>query len=684
MMEIKGNTIILDAGEEVTIKAREKEEVVPTPTPPSDETVGRLDLFDLIGRFNNVLTERGYNAIDVCMDFYDCLKWAYTFANDKYMEDAWMFRPSKYPLVYDYRGDDETDDGTAYNAMQAFIMASFLVELVPDSGEFTNTQTKLYKLAYEIGGGATYPLYNDKAFKADPYSMREAGSVIHGICRGDKNIAAQIEQFRSELGGSPIPASCWDDLGFEDEEITDEYGRKGYRVKRIGYLINTREFLPDAPAPRVEGTTVCELPMPYEQGQPKELFNEEGNYIMDEVIYDYMVKNWNMMTQTPLEVWNSYGIEKQNRLVNVAAIPPNTLMYMFSRKKVRFDGLISKSYDGVTYADYYCFSRTSENTGLALDGAFSDLEGIIRYNASPMNARETFLKRYTETADKMRYSTQSPNYGRCRPGCKNTREGGERVPVHGAEENEIYNVDLTTMVADDASEKAYLAVQDGFAADSPRSYVSGHSAQIWALALAFIQMNNEGNCETWVRKAFEYSVNRSVGRFHWNSDCVYGRLFGAMTLPIMNAMTGMRDGYEATKSYVLNPQPAPTGEWGATVIIKNETFDDIVATGEVRLYVGGHEYGINFYEEPVGQYVLSLGENEPYDTNGIGNQFELDDSFGGMVLDDNARIYIYDSEYGHIKSEDANLKVILDTDDPRCSHVLSKSGATYVLRIVYA
>jgi hypothetical protein len=41
------------------------------------------------------------------------------------------------------------------------------------------------------------------------------------------------------------------------------------------------------------------------------------------------------------------------------------------------------------------------------------------------------------------------------------------------------------------------------------------------------------------KRAHDYSVNRSIARFHWNSDCIYGRLFGAMILPLINAMEGM-------------------------------------------------------------------------------------------------------------------------------------------------
>lgn len=662
-----------------------KDEPTPEPAPepsPEPKTDGRLTFSQLLEKFNEVLTARGYKAVKAGMEVYDYMQWANDFTRRCYDSTMWMFRKESYPLVYDYRGEDTDDDGTAYNALTAWLMASELAELVPDSGATTNTQTKLYKLAWELGGGSAFPLYNDKAVKADPYAMREAASIMNAICRGDGHIIKQIDTFRSELGGKEIPATLWRDLGYQNEVVTDAQGnRLGYRTKYLGYFINLREFLPDAPGPRVEGTTVCELPQPWQQGQPRELFDDFGNYLWDEKIYAEMVRSWNMMSQTSLATWNSYSKEKQNRLVQVGAIPRCTKMYWFSKKNVRFDGIQNKCYNGQTYANYFCFSETSEETGLALDGPFSDLSGIWRYNAAQLNARESFLDAVSDIADNMRFSTQDPNYGRCRPGCKNTLAGGERNPVHGAAENEIYNIDLTRIVADNDAGKS--KAEDGFAADSPRSYVSGHSSQIWLMALLFIQMNNDGG-QTWIRKAYEYSVSRSIGRFHWMSDCIYGRLVGAMTLPIVNAMTGLKDGYEATRQFVLAPEPAPEGDWAAKIIVKNQTGKDIQSTGEIRLYVGGHEYGINTYLPGAAatagaKYTFKAGENDfsGLDVHCEVNGGTISDSFNGMAIDSEARFY----DYRHYNNKDAGYSCTLDTSDPRCDKVLKKAGGTYVVRI---
>jgi len=695
-MEQKSTIICPHCGAKLEVSLSEPQQPTPDPTPPHDDEAKIIPFSEMLQQFNEVLTRQGYRPADSTTMLYAYLSWAYNYADNAYRTDAWMMRDETYPLVFNYHGSDTTNWQTAYNAMQAWLMALILAELAADWGEDTNTQTELLKRAYIIGDNCCYPLYNGKTLKADPYAMREAAGYIYAICRSDSNIASQIDIYRSELGSRPIEADRWNDLGYENEMLTDAEGRRGYRTTRLGYCINTSIFLPSAPGPRIEGTTVCDLPLPSDEGQAEMLFNPAtDNYHMDEIINDMMVRDWNMMSATPLTEWDSYPREKQNRLVNVAAIPPCTYMYMFGAPiRVRFDGIQTKCYDGKTTAKYYTFSETTEDTGLALDGPFSNLAGIYRYNipSSQRTPREQFIEAVSELADNLRFPTQDPNYGRCRPGCKPTREGGELNPMHGAKENEIYNVDLTTMVADCATQKINMSREDGFAQDSPRSYVSGHSAQIVCLAMLLTQMDEDSTDrpQAWARRAFEYSVSRSVGRFHWNSDCIYGRLFGTMALPIINAMTGMRSGYEAMRQYVQEeepaPTPTPTGDWSANVILKNDTGHNVQTTGEVRLYISvdGERVGINTYlpgafEAASALYTLAQGENEFCDMGihcKVNGGYQMLNTYDGRPI---TECRFYDER--HWNNIDAGYQATLDTNDPRCSSVISKAGATYVIRI---
>ena len=143
-------------------------EPIPVPVPDYNPEASILTFGELLEKFNNVLTSRKYKAVQSSMEVYGYLKWSNHFANSVYDKKEWVFKASTYPLVVDYRGQREDTVKIAYNAMQAWLMASELAELVPDAGESTNTQTLLYKLAYEIGGGRSFPLFGGKALIADP------------------------------------------------------------------------------------------------------------------------------------------------------------------------------------------------------------------------------------------------------------------------------------------------------------------------------------------------------------------------------------------------------------------------------------------------------------------------------------------------------------------------------------
>jgi hypothetical protein len=79
-------------------------------------------------------------------------------------------------------------------------------------------------------------------------------------------------------------------------------------------------------------------------------------------------------------------------------------------------------------------------------------------------------------------------------------------------------------------------------------------------------------------------------------------------------------------------------------------------------------------------YTLNEGENDlsGYDVHAVGNGFTLDDKYDGRAITEE-RIY----DYRHYKNTDwtpAGI-ITLDTSDARCSSVIRKSGATYVLKI---
>lgn len=600
-MKVEGNKITLDAGESITIEAKGEKQVVPTPTPPSQKD-NKTSFEELVSKFNEVLIATDHNPMSPEMDIYGHLQWVYGLA-----EREWRFNVlgyytySNYPDVYDYYGKDDSTLDTAYNAMQSWLFAMYLARICPTYGEYTNTQTELYKLAYELGGGKEFPLFGDQTFKDNPYIARIIAGKLFAYTAGNEVDEARWDRWRNELGGQMIPASCWDDLGYKFTELLDDSGwRIGFKTDAIGWTVNTSLFLPSAPAPRVPDTIVNEQPYPWQQGQAEAQFNREtGNYIMDELAYAYVVENYNMMAQTPLSVWNSYPVEKQNRLVNVMATPQCTYQYMFGKPipvQLVLDG--NRELPIVDGYPRYVLEQC-ENSDLKIQGPFHDLAGIIRYNCDGQETpQELTLKRGLEVADNLRLPTQDPNYGRCRSGCAPTKEGGERNPIHGAAENELYNVSISCMVADNDAEKYKWSQEDGFAADKPKSYVSGHSAQIMAMALVLGEMCPD-KLNEWVHNAFEYSANRYIGRYHWLSDVIYGRMFGTIAVSTIGAMEGMQDGLRSIKEWINNPtpqpEPIPTGDCRINIVMHNHSGRTATLNGELCLVLANPDINGVYY-----------------------------------------------------------------------------------------
>ncbi len=688
-MKVEGNKIIFEVGDSFTVEVREKDAaVVPSDQQqgPADSqqpvTEGKIGFHALAEKFNSVLLSTGHKALTESMEVYGYLKWEYGFAEKEWENpDSNFFNKKYYQDIFSFNGNDDSRRTMAFNAMQAFLLAMQLVEYVPTSGKLTNTQTELYKLAFEFGDCRKERFYGNYTFRSDLFKVREAAARIWCFCKQEYD-RDQIARFRKELGGKPIPASKWSELGFKDTELKDSGERVGWRVDNIGYLINTALFIPTAPGPVVPGTCGYDQQRPYKDGQPGDQFSAAtGNYFVDEDIDAYVVREYNCGAQTPLSEWNAYPLEKKLRIVNTMAVSRCTKNYMFGKKRYLRLALKDGQLPIVGGYPRYCFEECSSGD-LYIEGPFADLAGICRKNIpdASMNTVEKFIDDVLTIADNCRFPTYDTNWGRKRPCGGLTRTFSARSSVNGAKENGLYSVDISCLVADTEEARKKWEAENGFVTQRPGSYPSGHSAQIYAMALVLGLMKPE-MIHTYMSRAYDYSVCRVIGRAHWNSDIMYGRLFGAMIAPVIMAMDGLQDGFYATKNFVTSP--VETGDWNVKLYVKNETGHDIQSTGEVRLYVSNH-IGVNTYlpgaaANAGARYTFKPGENDfsALDVNCIMNgDASMDDSYNGSKITD---VRFYDQR--HWKNTDAGFNITLDTSDPRCDTVLKKSGATFVLKI---
>ena len=630
----------------VVTPEEDEPEPKPEPKPEPEPTDEHLTFDEVLNEMNGLILSVGGSIITEynTPKTYAYLQSAWSKADYEWNNrNSWMFSGEVFDDMYDWHGNNTDYRREAYDSLQAWLMAMCLTELMPTEGEYSNLQTQLFDKAFMLGGGFTVPLYGLE-LHADPMHSRLVAGACYVINRNGYTFA-DMDAMREEVGGQAIEAVDWDDLGYRNETLYDDEGRRGYCTLNVGYLVNTSKFILNAPGPRIEGTTVCELATPQEDGQPAYQFDQKtDNYHVDELVNDAMVAEWNMMAQTPLEEWQNYPAWKRNRLVNAAATVCCTYMYMFGRpipvKQVLYGFGELPFVDGYPR---YEFERCAVSD-MTIDGPFSDLAGIYRYNVheGEQTVAERFIQTVLDIADNSRFPTQDPNYGRCRPGCARTREGGELNPVHGAKENEIYNISISAMVADTEEQREKMLEEDGWAADSPRSYVSGHSTQIMTMALMLGQMKPE-KLKYWMSRAYDYSVNRSIARYHWNSDCIYGRVFATMIIPILNAMTGLRGGYEETKQRVNGEEPGDT-VISINVCIENRKGEDVTLDGDLCFilanptrngeYIGwtgvyNRTSHINFADGPV---TIPAGGSQTFEGLTYSEEVDIMDG-GGTVVD---------------------------------------------------
>ena len=615
-----------------------------------EEHSGQVLTFgDLLAEFNTVLVANGKRAVTASMNVFNYLVEAYSAAIGEYEDgDSPLFSSSTYPEVYQYHGSDDTYAVAAVNAMTSWVMAMCLAEIVPTSGSETNVQTQLFAKAYELGGGRNIPLYGSFALRADPMVGRIVAGAVYALVRGKKTFDA-ISVFRQELGGSSINANTWGGLGYTrkkrtvvvngntvtyDDVVDGNGDRIGYIMTNLGYLVNTDLFLPSAPGPRASGSYASNKPLPSTQGQDPGLFNSEGNYKVDAAINTELVANYRMSKKLPRNTWNNvYDDAKKNWLINTAALTRCTKQYMFTGRI--YVELVPDS-DG----EQYVFRKASSVTALYLEGPFSLLASKNIYpfisettTAAIENAKTTiqkFIDEVCDIADNGRFPTYDPNYGRRRP-CSPASglAGGTYSSEIGHEQNEIYNISLTLMVA--GNQQAYnnwgASDQQNHAGERPNSYPSGHSAQIWTLAMLLAQMDPD-NIIAYMSGAYRYSVGRTVGRCHWNSDIIYGRLFATMVLPLINAMngSGWQAAYETLKSKVLSAGVNYGETVTISVTIYNGTNAAKVLGGKVKFYVpnpdpAGNEYGwsgaYNGYEAWFSDAAITLAAGQSRTFSGV-------------------------------------------------------------------
>ena len=643
---------------------------------------------EIISTMNSVLSANGFKQVSSngTPNTYNYLKGMYDAALAEWDDpNSKLFSKETYPEIYDYHGDNTEYNEVARTAMLSWVIAMCLTELAPNSGQLTNAQTQYFYKAYNLAGGRNIPLYGNYDMHSDVMVARFAAGAVYALKRGTYSFN-EINAFRNEINGNTINASNWSGLGYYSPDYKS--------IGKEGYVVNSDAIIPSGPGPYTDDSDP-NRPKPFEEGQPDSQFYMEEhsenwylyNYKKDVEIDDYIVNNFNMGSYTydPAKgygEWETYDKEKRLLLIQAAVMPGATDHYFFGSRRVKFAG--------VTYDQKYNFWKynfdlsneevTDTNNVFDVSGPFAEFEGKMFYGDYGVTSTMEFVQNVMDMADNSRFPTYHTEYGRRRPLGGVTPRTARAGEINGHPLNGLLNSSIERFFADSQASYDKYSDCDDFPHDGPRTYPSGHAAMTWTDAMLFAQMfADKDKAIEFMKAAYKIGVGRTIGRFHWTSDTLYGRLFATFILPLINAMNGgnFQSQYESAKNVLTN---GVDGDWGVKMYINNQTGKAIQSTGEIRLYVDNH-IGVNTYlpgaavtAGPLYTFNVGMNDFSNLDVHCVLNgESYMSDKYNGKAIND---IRLYD--YRHWNSTDCGWKVSLDSGSDT---TIKKSGATYILKI---
>lgn len=425
-----------------------------------------------------------------------------------------LYKEENFPNIYNFYGE-EGDEEKVFKTLVGWLFAMQLAELRPQD------RTAIYKIGYELGGyDKDTALYGWK-FKYDPNVARMVAAAIYaamrGVCKPD------IETMREECGGISISDTI------EEVRNSDSFDLNN------SYYIDLREFMPTAPGPYAphyqDRSKIGGYPF------PNDLKTDDYNLVVDKDIREAIIKLYN------LDNFEYKSTTVEQKTVQAIADKDANYNHLFGKER---------NVDGYTFQPVF----TEEDLGCAiyptlakeLCSMVDDVLHIGSYQRCILQGHE----------DQM----YPPQYGRLRPGCSWEREAHrhsdddnrQNVLVNfPIEENDgnptgYYNKDgdWTNKDGIHSPEEYEDVMKDELWANS---YPSGHSAGIMAVVLLLIELL-PFKADKLLSAANKFAINRTIARYHWNSDTIQGRILATCISPIIRCCTDFNERLEIIKKYL--------------------------------------------------------------------------------------------------------------------------------------
>lgn len=562
-------------------------------------------LTDLISTYDSTLTELGLPTISstsslksyLVDEYYTPAKTAFAATSSPLFADSTYPEADYVKDVEGVRGSNENEREKTFKAMASWLFAMCLSELMPSENTdntLTNNQTSFFSTAWDFADGNTTGLYGGYTVHADPMIGRIAAGAVYATIRGKKafsdiqTIRTAINNAKGSTVASAIPGEIFGNEDASDivENKLGFIGARGSIPTQVGWLVNSAKVIPVAPGPFAETLNTRDVPYG-DNKQSEDLFytsNDstrnwlEHNYKVDVAIDKAITTNYNMTS-------NDKNI--RSRIVYGAAMSWATIPAFYGSLTLENRGENEgdeKCVDGVYFFNYTTKSDSDDNV-YKITGPFASYQDKIFKSFASANANATitstgiFLGNIAGIADDCRFPTFHPEYGRRRPlggltidsarvqDSTKTEAENRSNPLNGIAIGDVVSKFANTSAQYNNWGNHNVKEYD-YPHDKPTSYPSGHTAQAFTIALMLGQMraskvSGYSEIADLIKNAYNLSVSRSINRFHWNSDLIYGRLFSTMILPLINAMSGIQTLYDNAKA-IINGESVDTGSVDVT------------------------------------------------------------------------------------------------------------------------
>jgi len=416
---------------------------------------------------------------------------------------------SNFPNIYPIYSGSGGNDEAAFHSMIGWMFACQLAELKPSS------RNTIFTKGYEFGGYKTSNGTNlyGYTFNYDPIVNRIVGGFIYVAMRGLKK--PNIENMRAEVYGSRYGLTLNDCYWQTDSET--ESGLNAF-------YIDLREFLPSAPGPYAS-----------DYSNRQNLQNTIADNLHDNTFkipeVDYQIYN---------EAFTNYRLDNPTyKAATIQAIADNDaeLTHIFGADN-------KGTYDGVTIKAVFGPSVIGDTINPSSNKAqFLNLCMLIS-----SAARDSLLSK----------QLSPPQYGRCRPGNSwttgripaNSSSNGDNSGRSGG--SDYYNISVNAQIDDwDGHPTGYYDQNGNWITGGtysspedyessqksrldPTSYPSGHSSGITGIGMALSEIY-PNKTDKILKAVNQFAVNRTIIKYHWNSDTLIGRLIGTAGNAIAHA-----------------------------------------------------------------------------------------------------------------------------------------------------